>query len=109
MSIWMFVKTFGDICLYFSVVSAFPKLFPYEFSFLWPTLLCAVSVAMADMLGNRGLLRLRFLCLVLQNCFLGAACGKWGRKRKPNKAFDRIKTDRGFPLSVFAPLLPLLG
>ena len=65
MSIWMFVKTFGDICLYFSVVSAFPKLFPYEFSFLWPALLCGFSVAMADMLSARGLLRLRFLCLAL--------------------------------------------
>lgn len=65
MSIWLFVKTFGDICLYFSVVSAFPKLFPYRFAFLWPALLGGLGVAMADMLSMHGKQRLRFLCLLL--------------------------------------------
>ena len=65
MSVWLFVKTFGDLCLYFSVISAFPKVFAYDFHFLWPILLGAVSVAMGDMLSAWGKPKLRFLCLAL--------------------------------------------
>ena len=65
MSIWMFVKTFGDLCLYFSVVSALPGLFAYDFSYLWPILLGATGVAMGDMLSTYGKPWLRLLCLIL--------------------------------------------
>lgn len=54
MSIWIFWKLFGDICLYFSVVGALPTLFYHEFSFLWPALLCSIGAMAAAMILFRG-------------------------------------------------------
>ena len=51
MSIWMFFKIFGDLCLYFSAVSALPTLFTHDFSFLLPGLLCGAGAMAASFLG----------------------------------------------------------
>lgn len=70
MSLWMFLKTFADVCLYFSIIAAFPTLFSCGFSFLWPALLCGVGAGTAAMLDDRGRGELRFLGLVLPGCAL---------------------------------------
>ena len=65
MSNWMFLKVFGDLCLYFSVVAGFPGLFAHSFSFLLPCVLCAAAVSMSTILTLWGRGRLRFLALLL--------------------------------------------
>lgn len=50
MSIWMFWKLFGDVCLYFSLIGALPTLFYHEFSFLWPALLYGIGGLVSSML-----------------------------------------------------------
>lgn len=76
MSILMCLKLFGDLCLYFSVVGAFPSLFFHSFSLLWPAVLCGVGTGMAAFASERGKDRLRFLGLLLPaSAFL--LCGSW--------------------------------
>lgn len=70
MIFWMFLKIFGDVCLYFSVIGAFPTLFSCGFSFLWPALLCGAGAGTAAMLDDRGQRELRFLGLILPACSL---------------------------------------
>lgn len=65
MSIWMFWKLFGEVCLYFSAVSALPTLFTHNFSFLWPPLLCGAAATLAAVLGNGRRPGLRFFTLVI--------------------------------------------
>lgn len=65
MSLWIFLKVFGDLCLYFSVISAFPGLFVHCFSFFWPILLCAAGGSAAALLSGCGRPRLRFFALLL--------------------------------------------
>lgn len=65
MSIWLFVKSFGDLCLYYSIISGFPSLFPHGFSFLWSIVLCAAGVCAASMLSYSGHPNLRYLGLLL--------------------------------------------
>lgn len=65
MSTWIFLKVFGDLCIYFSVISAFPGLFIHEFTFFWPALLCAAGAGMAALLTDYEKKHLRFLGLVL--------------------------------------------
>lgn len=50
MSIWMFWKLFGDVCLYFSAVCALPTLLYHDFSFLLPAVLCGTGGAAASWL-----------------------------------------------------------
>ena len=54
MSIWIFWKIFGDVCLYFSVISAFPALFPHEFPLLIPAFLMGISGAVSCAAADRG-------------------------------------------------------
>lgn len=65
MSTWTFLKVFGDLCIYFSVISAFPSLFVHEFTFFWPALLCAAGAGMAALLTDYEKKPLRFLGLIL--------------------------------------------
>lgn len=51
---WVFWKVLGDVCLYFSAVSAIPALFPHTMSFLVPVLLWAVASAAAAELAWQG-------------------------------------------------------
>ncbi len=50
MSSWLFFKVFGDACLYFSVIGAFPMLFPCRYAFYLPALLCAMGAMIASLL-----------------------------------------------------------
>lgn len=61
MSAWIFLKTFSDLCLYFSALSAFPSLFFHSFSYIWSIGLCCFGVGMASVLAYRGKLGLRYL------------------------------------------------
>lgn len=65
MSTWIFLKVFGDLCIYFSVIGAFPSLFTHEFTFFWPVLLCAAGAGMATLLFDYEKPKLRFLTLIL--------------------------------------------
>lgn len=65
MSVWLFFKVLGDLSLYFSVIAAFPSLFPHPFSFLWPMLLCSAGVGIGSTLACWGKGRSRFLALLL--------------------------------------------
>lgn len=65
MSMWMFLKSFGDLCLYFGVLGAFPGLFTHSFAFLWPVLLCSFGVWVASSLSLNGKSAFRYLGLAL--------------------------------------------
>lgn len=76
---WVFWKSFGDLCLYFSVVSAVPALFPHSMSFVLPVLLGAIGVTVAAALtwqGRSGL-RMLGLGLPLLGCFLAGSLMEW--------------------------------
>lgn len=64
MSIWLGIKVFGDICLYFSMITAFPALFGTDIFFVWPCLLCGLGVALADMIGNTKYARYGCVCVL---------------------------------------------
>lgn len=79
MSSWVFLKAFGDACLYFSVIGALPSLFVHQVSFFLPALLCGFGPAVAAMLYDRGKGELRYLgllfpllSLVLVRCVMDA-------------------------------------
>lgn len=61
MSFLMFLKIFGDVCLCFSVLGAFPALFPHEFTVLWPALLCGLGAGIAALFADQGRGRLKYL------------------------------------------------
>lgn len=65
MSMWVFLKVFGDICLCYAVIGMLPKLFSVEFSLLWPVMLCASGAAMAAYVSNQGKGKCRFFALIL--------------------------------------------
>lgn len=65
MSLWIFVKTFGDICVYYSVICAFPGLFGSSHVFFWPALLCAAGVTVGQLLSVYGKPTARFAGLLL--------------------------------------------
>lgn len=65
MSICMFLKVFGDLCLCYSVVSALPALFAHEMSFLWVALICGLGGGVAGLLSEQGKGRFRFWALLL--------------------------------------------
>lgn len=68
MSVLIFLKVFGDVCICSAVVSAFPVLLVYEYSLLWPALLCGAGAAVAALLSEHGNHKLRYLGLLLP-CF----------------------------------------
>lgn len=79
MNFYVFLKVFGDLCLYFACIGAFPALFPYDFSFLWPAIVCAASAGIAAFLSDHGrnkgrfpLIALIFCCLVLGDTVMEA-------------------------------------
>lgn len=65
MSLWMFLKVFGDACLFFSVMAAFPGVFSHDFPALWPALLCGLGAALACWLTEQGKGKLRFFAAAL--------------------------------------------
>lgn len=65
MSIWMLWKILGDLCLYFSVIGAFPTFFTHEFSFLWPGILCAAGGAVSAFLYRKAGYRSRLFALLI--------------------------------------------
>lgn len=65
MSLWMFLKIFGDICVVYSVLGGFPTLFYHEFSLLWPAILCGMGAALATFLTEQGKGEHRFWGMVL--------------------------------------------
>lgn len=48
MNFSLFLKVFCDLCLYFSVLSGFPTLFPCRISFLWPVFLCSIGAGIGS-------------------------------------------------------------
>lgn len=65
MNIYVFLKVFAEISLYFGCIGALPALFPYSFFFLWPTLLCAACAAGAAFCSDQGRSSVRYLFLGL--------------------------------------------
>ena len=65
MSIWMFWKLFGDTCLYFSVISALPALFPHELPMLLLAVLYGASGFLACWIAGRGWHKLSWLCILI--------------------------------------------
>ncbi len=65
MSLWIFLKVFGDCCLFFSLMAAFPNIFVHNFTTLWPALLCGLGAALACYLTDAGKGKLRFLAAAL--------------------------------------------
>lgn len=65
MSTWVFLKMFGDACLYFSAVSALKALFPHTFSFYLPALLCGLGPATAAFVTRRWNEERRYWCIAL--------------------------------------------
>lgn len=64
MILWMFLKSLGDLCLYFSIIGAFPGLFSHSFSYLWPVMACGFGILVSTALSLVGKGSLRFLGLV---------------------------------------------
>lgn len=65
MNFQVFLKVFGDLCLYFACIGGFPTLFPFGFSYLWPALACGAAAGIGGFLSDHGKGRGRFFCLVL--------------------------------------------
>lgn len=75
MSVWIFLKVFGDACLFFSVMSAFPGIFVHDFATVWPGLLCGLGAALACLMTEQGKEKWRFAALTLPLISLGLADG----------------------------------
>lgn len=65
MSLGILLKLFGDICLYFGILSGLPSLFSFAYSFLWPAALCGCGGALAAFFQQQGKGRYRFLAMLL--------------------------------------------
>lgn len=65
MSVWVGLKVLGDVCVYFSVIAAFPKLFACDFFFLWPALACAAGAGLSVFLSVQSHYGKRGLCMLL--------------------------------------------
>ena len=65
MSLLIFLKVFGDVCICSAVVSAFPVLLECNYSLVWPALLCGAGAAVATLLSEHGNQKLRYLGLLL--------------------------------------------
>ena len=65
MSLWMILKIFGDVCVLFGILGAFPGYFVHSFPLLVPAVLCAAGVGAASALSRAGEGRLRWLGVLL--------------------------------------------
>lgn len=52
MILCVFLQVFANLCLYFSVISAFPYLFACQFTYLWAAFACAAGIAVAAILSR---------------------------------------------------------
>lgn len=75
MSLWIFLKVFGDCCLFFSVMAAFPGVFVHDFAAVWPALLCGLGAAAACLMTEQGKDKLRFFAAALPLASLVLAGG----------------------------------
>ena len=73
MNFHVFLKVFGDLCLYFACIGGFPTLFPCDFSLLWPTLVCGAAAGIGAFLSDHGKGIGRFFCLILPAACLALA------------------------------------
>ena len=65
MSLLIFLKVFGDVCVCSAMVGAFPVLLECHYSLIWPALLCGAGAAFATLLYEHGHHKLRYLGLLL--------------------------------------------
>lgn len=54
MNFHVFLKVFAEISLFFGCISALPALFPFDFLFLWPAIVCASAAGMGAFLSDQG-------------------------------------------------------
>jgi len=79
MSFHVFLKVFGEVCLYFGCVGALPALFPHDLFPLLPAAVCAIPAAIAAFLSDHGRTPPRLLLsLLLLPCLLfGHSLMEW--------------------------------
>lgn len=79
MNFYVFLKVFAEICLYYGCIRALPALFPFDFLFLWPALVCAASAAIGAFLSDHGrnAARIPLLLLAASTLFLGDTLLEW--------------------------------
>lgn len=65
MSLLMFLKVFGDICVCYCVMGSLPSLFYHEFSLMWPALLGGAGAAIGTFFTEQGRPEARFAGLIL--------------------------------------------
>ena len=65
MSFHVFLKVFADLCLYYGCIGALPTLFPYGYSFLWPSLILALCAGISAFCSDQGRSILRYPILLL--------------------------------------------
>lgn len=104
MSIWMLLKVFGDICVLFGILGAFPTFFTYSYSLLWPAALCSAGVGIATALRGRGWNGLSRLAAVIPlTALLVAQSGPEMRILIPVIAYVMVVIIRGqFHLEYYA-------
>lgn len=74
MSIWMFLKVFGDLCVLFAVLGAFPTVIVYHSSLIIPAVICAFGAGIAAGLQDSGRGNLRWLGAAFPGVALYLAC-----------------------------------
>ena len=79
MNFHVFLKVFGEVCLYFGCVGALPALFPHDLFPLLPAAVCAIPAAIAAFLSDHGKVPPRFLLLLLamSSLLLGSSLMEW--------------------------------
>lgn len=79
MNFSVFLKVFGDLCLYFGCIGALPALFPHNVFFLWPCLICGFCGAFAAFLsdGGRSTNRYLYAALSLICLLFGQTAMEW--------------------------------
>lgn len=104
MSIWMLLKVFGDVCVLFGILGAFPAFFTYSYSLLWPAALCSAGVGVATALYGRGWKGLsRLAALIPLASLLAAQSGPEMRILIPVIAYVMVVIIRGqFHLEYYA-------
>lgn len=75
MSVWIFLKVFGDSCMLFSVMAALPKVFVHDFAPLVPGVVCGFAAAVACLLTEQGRGSWRYVLLILPALCFGLADG----------------------------------
>lgn len=74
MNFHIFLKVFSEVSLYFGCIGALPALFPYQFFFLWPSMVCAACAGISAFCSDQGRKNARypFLLLSATSLLLGA-------------------------------------